>query len=101
MRTLPDIEFDDDEPGTSRRSPYAKFGYAVLKLDSRIEREGALYAARMLGNSRVYRKVFGTASCMESDILSLLGLMTSDPILSPLAGNRMTSMSRVRPPGRE
>lgn len=78
MRTLPDIEFDDLESSNPGKRAYARYGYAVLPLDSRMEIEGALYAARMLDNNRVHRKVFDSASCMDGEILSLLGLMTSE-----------------------
>lgn len=88
MRELADIDFDDDEPGQSGKRGYARYGYAAVIPDSRIEVEGALYAARMLNNPRVYRKVFESASCMDGDILELLGLVTSDPQVASFADVR-------------
>lgn len=90
-RDIEDIDFSE-ECGDKD----APKGFAAVPPASRLECEGALYAARMLDDRRVHRKVFESNHGVDSDILTLLGLITSDRKVSDYPDLRLALKGQVK-----
>lgn len=75
---IDDILDTEDEPDLElparQDEPYKPTGYALRDFETPIDAEAALYALRMLQSDRIYRNIFERQSCVDRDVMVLLGI---------------------------